>query len=122
MPMGNRGRRRSSRTRPSRSALVLRWLAALVLVAIAVGYVHPIRAYREARAEVAAQRSEVDRLERGNAELERRLKRTGTADFVERQARRIGLVRPGERLFIVTGIERWRKERRAEGAEKAGLR
>jgi cell division protein FtsB len=120
--MGKRGRRRSSRARPSRSALALRWLAALVLVAIAVGYVHPIRAYREARAEVAGQRSEVDLLDRGNAELERRLKRAGTADFVEREARRLGLVRPGERLFIVTGVEKWRKERRPGGVEKAGLR
>jgi cell division protein FtsB len=93
-----------------------------VLVAIAVGYVHPIRAYREARSEVASQRSEVDRLERGNGDLERRLRRAGTAAFVEREARRLGLVRPGERLFIVTGIDRWRKERRAESGQKAGLR
>jgi cell division protein FtsB len=92
-----------------------------VLVAIAVGYVHPIRAYHEARAEVARQQSDVERLTRGNAELDRRLRRAGTASFVEREARRLGLVRPGERLFIVTGIERWRKER-AESGERAGLR
>jgi cell division protein FtsB len=121
MPMADRGRR-SSRKRPSRSALALRWLAALVLVAIAFGYVHPIRAYRDARAEVAGQRSDVEHLERANAALDRRLKRTGTAEFVEREARRLGLVRPGERLFIVTGIDRWRKERGGGTAGKAGIR
>ena len=120
--MANRGRRASSRTRPSRSALALRWLAALVLVAIAVGYVHPIRAYRDARGEVAGQRAEVDHLTRANAELDRRLERTGTTAFVEREARRLGLVRPGERLFIVTGIDRWRKANGPGKGERAGIR
>jgi cell division protein FtsB len=119
--MANRGRH-SSRTRPARSTLVLRWVGTFVLVAIAVGYVHPIRAYRDARAEVEGQRLEVARLEHGNADLNRRLKRVGTAGFVEREARRLGLVRPGERLFIVTGIDGWRKDQRAQTAEKAGLR
>lgn len=93
-----------------------------MLVAIAVGYIHPIRAYRDARSEVSARRSEVDRLARSNAELERRLKRTGTPAFVEREARRLGLVKPGERLFIVTGIDRWRKERGSRTAEGTRLR
>src|ERR671919_694520 len=43
MPMARRGRRR---TRPSRSALALRWIGALVLVGIAVAYVHPLREWR----------------------------------------------------------------------------
>jgi cell division protein FtsB len=119
--MANRGRR-SSRTRLSRSTLALRCVGTLVLVAIAVGYVHPIRAYRDARAEVAGRRLEVARLAKGNAELNRSLKRAGTPGFVEREARRLGLVRPGERLFIVIGVDRWRKDQRARAAEKAGLR
>ena len=53
----------------------------------------------------------IAKLERGNAALERRLSLTDKTDFVEREARRLGLVRPGERLFIVKGIEQW-KERR----------
>jgi hypothetical protein len=28
---------------------------------------------------------------------------------LEREARRIGLVRPGQRLFIVKGIKAWRR-------------
>jgi cell division protein FtsB len=80
-----------------------------VLVAIAIAYVHPLREYRDAHADVSARRAEVDRLERANRELERRLARAGTTEFVEREARKLGLVKPGERLFIVTGIDGWRK-------------
>jgi cell division protein FtsB len=114
MPMASRGRRR--RTRPSRSALAFRWIGALILLAIAVGYVHPLRAYREARADVAERRAEVERLERTNTELEDRLAHAGTTAFVEREARKLGLVKPGERLFIVTGIAEWQKSARRGGS------
>lgn len=114
MPMARRGRR----SRPSRSALALRWVGALVLVAIAVAYVHPLREFQGARADVAERRAEVDRLTRANRALEGDLARTGTPAFVEREARRLGLVKPGERLFIVTGIEEWKKSnRRGTSAE-----
>ena len=106
-----RGRRRTAR-RPSRSALALRWIGALVLVAIAVGYVQPLRAYRDAQADVAVAEAQVDRIARDNAELETRLEEAGTAAFVEREARRLGLVKPGERLFIVTGVDEWNRARR----------
>jgi cell division protein FtsB len=104
--------RRGRRARPSRSALALRWIGALVLVAIAVAYVHPLREFRAARADVAERRAEVDRLTRANRELESDLVRAGTSAFVEREARRLGLVKPGERLFIVTGIDEWKKSNR----------
>jgi type II secretory pathway component PulJ len=103
--MAARGRRR----RPSRSALALRWLGAAVLVVIAVAYVQPIRAYREAKGDVAEGQARVVRLERANAALERDLARASTRAFVEQEARWLGLVRPGERLFIVTGIDEWQK-------------
>jgi cell division protein FtsB len=109
MPMARRGRRR---TRPSRSALALRWIGALILVAIAVAYIHPFREFRAARADVAQRRAEVEQLTRANRELESDLARTGTSAFVEREARRLGLVKPGERLFIVTGIDEWKKSNR----------
>jgi cell division protein FtsB len=76
----------------------------LLLVAILVGYVQPLRSYRDARAEVSGSRADVGRLEAETARLEERLARTETDDFVVREARRLGLVRPGERLFIVTEV------------------
>jgi cell division protein FtsB len=109
--MAARGRRRTARRR-SRSALALRWIGVLVLVVIAVGYVQPLRAYRDAQDDVAARQAQVDRIARDNAALEERLAEAGTTGFVEREARRLGLVKPGERLFIVTDVDEWNQTRR----------
>ena len=108
--MAARGRRHTRRR--SRSALALRWIGLLVLVVIAIGYVQPLRAYRDAQDDVATRRAQVDRIARDNAELETQLAEAGTAAFVEREARRLGLVKPGERLFIVTGVDEWNRARR----------
>jgi len=85
-----RGRRTRSQ-RPSRSRLALRWLGAAVLVAVAVAYVHPLRSYLAARSTLAERKHEVTSLAAQN--------------------RRLGLVKPGERLFIVKGVESWKKRR-----------
>jgi cell division protein FtsB len=106
--------------RPSRSARALRWVGLAVLLAVAIGYVQPLRAYRDATADVAERRAEVDRIARANAALEDRIDEAATPEFVEREARKLGLVQPGERLFIVTGIEEWKHDRRARA--KARLR
>lgn len=90
------------RRRPSRSSLALRWLALAVLAVTAVAYVHPLRAYESAEDEVKRQRAEVRSLERERRRLAGRLAFARTDEFVEREARKLGLVRPGERLFIVT--------------------
>jgi cell division protein FtsB len=125
--MADRAPRRPSRSAPkrkprriSRPSHALRWIGLVVLLAVAVGYVQPLRAYRDARADVSAQRAEVERIARANVALEQRIAEAGTAEYVEREARKLGLVKPGERLFIVTGIDEWKHERRA-GA-KARLR
>ena len=97
--------------RTSRPAVVLRWLAVAVVCAIAVAYVQPVRAYLSARDEVAKRELRKHALLRRQAELRHALERTGTDDFVVREARRLGLVRPGERLFIVSGIEQWLETR-----------
>ena len=92
--------RRSTRTR-SRSSLVLRWIALGVLGVIVLSYVPPLRAYFQAREVVAERKAEVVELERRNRELAQRVAYAKTAGFVEREARKLGLVHPGERLFIV---------------------
>lgn len=127
MPMASRAPRRPAR-RPSaerrrrlpKPARPLRWIGLVVLLAVAVGYVQPLRAYRDARADVSAQQAEVDRIARANVALGQRIAEAGTAEYVEREARKLGLVKPGERLFIVTGIDEWKHERRARA--KARLR
>jgi cell division protein FtsB len=99
----------SRRRRPSRSTIALRWLGVAVLIAIALSYVHPLRSYQAARGRVAERRAQLASLEGENARLERRLAQSGEDAFIEREARRLGLVRPGERLFIVKGVEAWRR-------------
>jgi len=113
--------RRPSRRPPKRKARrikrpahALRWIGLIVLLAVAVGYVQPLRAYRDASANVAERKVEVERIAAANTQLEQRIAETETAEFVAREARKLGLVRPGERLFIVTGIEEWKQERRAK--------
>jgi cell division protein FtsL len=93
-----------ARRRPSRSKLALRWVGAAVLVLIALSYVHPLTSYRHARAEVSQRKTAIAQLERSNDELAQKLMDTGKSEFVIREARRLGLVREGEHLFIVKGV------------------
>lgn len=88
----------------SRTSRALRLLGLCALVAIAIAYVSPLRAYFDARADVEARTTEVAALEAEQERLERRLAASDTDAFVEQEARRFGLVRPGERLFIVKGL------------------
>jgi len=91
------------RRRPSRSSLALRWLAVVALAAIAAAYVHPIRSYTDARGDVERRHADIAALEREQRRLEARIEVAETDEFVAREARKLGLVRPGERLFIVNG-------------------
>jgi cell division protein FtsB len=75
------------------------------VLAIAIAYVQPIRAYFDAKDDVAERRAERSALLREQAELRHELALTETDPFLEREARRLGLVRPGEQLFIVKGAE-----------------
>jgi cell division protein FtsB len=85
------------------------------VLAIAAAYVHPLRSYREARALVTQKQAEARQLAKANAALERRLSLAGTEEFVVREARKLGLVRSGERLYIVKGVARERERRRQAG-------
>ena len=90
--------------RRSRASRALRWLAAATLLVISLAYVRPLHAYFEARRNVAAAKADVVRLHAEHVRLAHRLAVAGTDAFVEQQARRLGLVKPGERLFIVKGL------------------
>lgn len=105
-----RHRKRTGR-RVGRSALVRRWLAVVALGVSAFLYYRPVVTYLERRGEVARAGAEVRALETERKALERRLgAQTSTASLL-REARRLGYVKPGERLFIVKGIPQWRRAR-----------
>jgi cell division protein FtsB len=74
-------------------------------------YWHPLSTYRETRSQLAAREQEVAELRAARVVLERRLEQSTSLDALAREARRIGLVRPGEQLFIVKGIPGWRAAR-----------
>ena len=89
--------------------------SAAVLVAFL--YYRPLTSYLETRSDVQSRRAEVAQLAAERAVLERRLAHSTSTAALRREARRIGYVRPGERLFIVKGIEAW-KRAQAERRER----
>jgi cell division protein FtsB len=76
-------------------------------------YVRPIAGYLETRSELGTRRAQVVLLRAEKVRLERRLARNTSDAALAREARRIGYVRPGERLFIVKGISAWQRQHRA---------
>ena len=93
-----------ARRRPSRSKLALRWIGAAILFVIALSYIHPLTSYRHAQQEVRDRQAAIAVLERSNAELTKKVLDAGKSEYVVREARRLGLVREGEHLFIVKGV------------------
>jgi hypothetical protein len=90
--------------------LRLLWGIAIVAVA-AYLYYRPIASYLETRSALASRRAEVEMLRQVRGELELRLVDSTSIEATEREARRIGYVRPNEQLFVVKGIPAWRQER-----------
>lgn len=95
--------------RPSRSALVRRWLAVGVLALVALLYYRPLKAYVDAKGQLAQRSAAVQKLEVQKQRLQRQLGSSTSPATLEREARALGYVRPGEHLFIVKGINDWRK-------------
>jgi cell division protein FtsB len=82
--------------------------AALILVFL---YYRPLRSYFHAKQVLAQQTATVRELRQAQQSLERRVAQAASGGELVREARRLGLVKPGERLFIVKGIEAWRRAR-----------
>ena len=102
-----------ARTRRSwKTASVRRWLAVAVVGLVAFLYYRPLTSYFQARNDLARAESELRTLEAQQARLEQRLAAQTSTDTLVREARRLGYVKPGERLFIVKGIPEWRAARR----------
>jgi cell division protein FtsB len=92
---------------------VLRWSCVGALVLVGLLYYRPVHNYLDRRDAVRDRQAEVAGLSGENEQLNRRLRYVESEAAVAREARRLGYVKPGERLFIVKGIPAWRAERRA---------
>lgn len=81
----------------------------VILTAMAFLYYRPLASYVETRNELGSRRAQVVTLRAEKVRLERRLARTTSDAALAREARRIGYVKSGERLFIVKGISAWQR-------------
>ena len=97
------------RRRPRRSVLVRRWLGVGALCLIGLLYYRPLHTYLSTRHTLVERSAEVTTLQDERRKLERQLADSTSDSALVREARRLGLVKPGERLFIVRGIAVWRK-------------
>lgn len=90
-------------------------VATAVLVAFL--YYRPLSSYLETRAALNERQAEVQKLRAERVRLQARLAESSTLEALTREARRMSLVRPGERLFVVKGIAGWK---RAQARKEAG--
>lgn len=109
-----RRRPRTQTLRPRRVAsrgprLRVRWdragrVGLLIVLVIVVGlYVQHTLSYFSTRAQASTQAAIVDRLQRQNAQLEKQQRSLSDPATIVRDARALGMVRPGERPYVITG-------------------
>ena len=87
-----------------------RLLAAGALALLGFLYWNPLRTYLRTKHELQTRVAEVHALRAEQIHLERRIAAVGSSTQLVREARRLGLVKPGEQLFIVKGIPAWRRK------------
>jgi cell division protein FtsB len=99
--------RRAARRTPLRR---IRWdrigrIGLLVVLIVVAGlYVQQALAYLSARGQASQQQSLVRNLQRQNAALARQQQSLRNPATVEREARELGMVRLGERPYVITGL------------------
>ena len=76
----------------------------LVLVLLVYLYVGPVRSWWSTWQDSKAKHAQVERLERENERLRKRRAELNDPAALEREARRMGMVRPDERPFVVRGL------------------
>jgi cell division protein FtsB len=87
----------------------MRLVALGVAVLLALLYYRPVRTYVNTRHTLQQRTAEVHALAARKHQLEKRLTEIEQGSSLVRGARRLGLVKPGEHLFIVQGIQQWRR-------------
>ena len=101
-----KSKRRASR--PRKRIPMLRWAALATIAVVALLYYRPVKSYIETRRSLEQNQAEVRDLRAKRNELARRLAEADTPEALARRARKLGLVKPGEQLFIIKGIPEWR--------------
>jgi len=90
-----------------------RWFAVAVLVLVGLLYYRPLNDYFSSRAQRVQRLSEVARIQRQHATLERKLRAASSPAALAAEERRLGYIHPGDHLFLVKDIPRWRHRQNA---------
>ena len=105
MPAAARTRRLPARARV-RWDRVGRIALLLVLLGVLSLYINPARSWWSTKQESAQRGAEVSALERENKRLRERRADLKDPRMLENEARRLGMVKPGERAFVIEGLPR----------------
>lgn len=73
----------------------------VVFLGVAALYIGPLSSFWSARGEAGQRRAQVEQLRRENTELRARREALKHGGALEAEARRLGMVRPGELPFVV---------------------
>ena len=98
----SRARGRTGRLRWDR---VSRIALLVVLIVLAALYIGPVQSFFSSRSEAEAQSGALNRLEDENRTLLERRRALRDPQVLEREARRLGMVRPDELPYSVEGLD-----------------
>ena len=75
-----------------------------VCVLVVLLYVRPLAAIWSARGEAATRQADVTKLQREHNLLSERVNALKNPAALEREARRLGMVKPGEKAYVIKGL------------------
>jgi len=75
-----------------------------VCVLVVLLYVRPLAAIWSARGEAATRQADVTKLQREHNLLSKRVDALKNPAALEREARRLGMVKPGEKAYVIKGL------------------
>jgi len=75
-----------------------------VCVLVVLLYVRPLAAIWSARGEAATRQADVTKLQREHNLLSKRVNALKNPAALEREARRLGMVKPGEKAYVIKGL------------------
>jgi cell division protein FtsB len=76
------------------------------LIVILLLYLSPAKHWWQQSRTAGAQRAELEHLNRENRKLKRQVRALRDPGALEREARRLGMVRQGERAYVIEGLPR----------------
>jgi cell division protein FtsB len=78
------------------------------VIVLALLYWKPLHSYMDTKHELEQRQQQVRGLAAERRRLQQQIAAVGSGSTLVLEARRLDLVKPGERLFIVRGIAAWR--------------